>query len=1333
MSLRGLLRKGGRTLWRLLLWLLLVLVLIILSALSVLGTETGSRWLLGQGLSVQKALSLQMRKGSLLTGMELTDVRWHTRKSDLFIRHVLVRWSLLDLLRGEIDITHLQADGVVLTITAPPSRDPVRLPRLILPVALDIHSLEIRNARMHKRGKEWPIAWIAAQGRWQGANVQVQRLQAREPRYGELDVHGHIRLLGGYPLQATGQLAPRWLTEKGWRALQVRLAGEIANLDVQAESTGANRASLAGRAQPLLPDMPYRATLDWSDLNFPWWTDQKIASQTGHLNVQGDKKGLRSQGEMQLQTRHAPPGQYRWQLQTDWRSADIESFNFNGLDGEVKASGKLSWQSGLGWDVNAKLNRVDAARHWPVSRSILPVLTGTLTSKGVNSRKKSSLEARLHLANGERWTLSDAADGILWSAPTRHQLNASWASVRRPMPGVRSFQSEAGRLAFTGNRQSYRLTFDTGMTTEVFPAGVWTGTVQEKDRQLFVEQLVYKGDAGHLQANGSLDYRHGLSWQGAVTLDNFRSDWLLPDWPGQFSGLAAGSGRWDQQAHEAAFETLEITGQLRDQPLHLSGPLQLAFSEGHWPRVHSPGFSAQWGDNQLHLTGGLAESWDADVELVLADTSKLDPRLRGHLSGQLQLQGPERLPDIKADLTADQPGFGAYSARSAHIVANLARLGEAPGQLEVSIIGMTNSSGLSLGDLLVVAEGQVTDHQLSWIAEGSPVGSTGLLTGQFDRATRNWSGLWEQGQFDVQDMTWQLAQPTALQWSGAARQLSMASHCWQSDPASLCAPQEVVIGPKGSVAFQLQGMRAERLAGLLPEGLVWLGAIDGEAHASWMAGQSPMARANLQTTGGELRLARDEGEPLVLGYERLSLQLEADQASVRTHTQLDSKDLGQGYLDAVINPYAEGRPLTGEVVLRDMRLELLQPFLPALSVLTGRVSAEGQLSGVLARPKYWGEVQLNDGRLAVRNSPVAVDEMSARIDVQGDRAEFSGRLKSGDGGATLSGQGEWAEQPHLELDLRGDRFALRQEPQLLAEISPDLHLVLVPGQLNLNGTVRVPYARINLRRRQERTVPLSSDINVIETEEGRLRARVVRKGRALAINTDVEVVLGDDVFFNGYGVIGGLNGGLRLRQSPRRGLEAVGEVGLDKEARYEAYGQKLKVRRGQLVFAGNITQPGIDAEAIREVDDKVVGIRVQGRANAPEATLFSEPTMAQEEMLSYLILGRPLAGRTAGTSNDAMLAAAAIKLGARGGQGLTSGLGNVLGVQDLALDAEGNGDDTQVKVSGYLSPDLYLSYGVGVFTPVNKVTLRYQIRPKLYLEAVSSLENAIDLFYNFRF
>jgi translocation and assembly module TamB len=153
---------------------------------------------------------------------------------------------------------------------------------------------------------------------------------------------------------------------------------------------------------------------------------------------------------------------------------------------------------------------------------------------------------------------------------------------------------------------------------------------------------------------------------------------------------------------------------------------------------------------------------------------------------------------------------------------------------------------------------------------------------------------------------------------------------------------------------------------------------------------------------------------------------------------------------------------------------------------------------------------------------------------------------------------------------------------------------------------------------------------------------------------------------------------------------------------------------------------------VREVDNEVVGVRVSGRVNTPKVSFFSDDGgLSQEEIVSYLVLGRPL--NSVNGENNLSAAAAAIKLGATGGAGLTTKLGETVGITDLALDAEGNGDDTQVTVSGYLSPKLYLRYGVGIFTPINTATIRYKIGSKLYLEAVSSLESAIDLLYTLRF
>lgn len=1336
--------QGGKvliTLGRLVLWGVLLLVLIAVPVLGLIGSETGSRWLLEKGLGMQKMLSLEVKGGTLLTGLELVDVRLQTRKTDLFVRHLLARWSLLQLLKGEIDLYHLQAEGVVLTLKAPPSRDPVRLPRLVLPIALDVHHLRLAEVMLRKQGREWPVAVIEAKGFWQGASVSLEKLQAREPRYGGLTLAGRIRLSGGYPLEASGQLSPRWLMEKGWAPLQVTLGGEVARLELQALSRGAYVANLSGVVRPLLPDLPYNASLDWSDHDFPWLTAYQIRSSSGRIQVIGDKTGLRSRGEARLASAFTPPADYQWRFATDWHSIDFESLKINGLGGEINADGEVSWQSGLAWSLSGRLAGIDASRHWPSARSVLPVLNGSLTSKGSSRPQGSAVMLGVRLSGGEQWQFDNRSSGVLWDPAAQHRAVVRWVAVSRPLAALKFVSSDNGTLTFNGNRERYQATVEAGMASGILPAGRWTGDVEGSGRKLRVESVTYNGEAGALQAGGELDLRQGVDWAGAVVLDNFDSTWLLPEWSGQFSGSVSGRGSVHGASLAADLADINVAGSLRGHPLRVDGSLRLAQAAGRPPTVSSPSLVASWGKNEAQFAGGVSvEGWQTRLQLDLADPSIAVPGLEGRVQGHVTVAGRPDRPDVSADLGLVGVAYRGYAFREGSVQLTAQEAGEQPSRLGLAVQGLMMPSGRLLGDLALSADGQVADHHLSWALTNAPVTTSGQASGILDTGSGNWSGQLDQGAVTAEGMTWVLdagSGPVPVAWSQDDRQATLGAHCWLSTPAELCLQEPLVAGRDGRAVVSLRGLQADRLSAMLPEGLVWQGLLEGAVTASWQEGASPAAEGQFSTRGGEIQLLRDEGAPLVMKYDQFSVEVDADAEAVRSVMILQSSDLGSGRLDAVINPWQQDKPLTGDVALKGLRLELLQPFLPSLSLLSGAVSVEGRLDGVLARPRFWGAIKLADGRMAVRNAPLSAEDMSAWVDVQGDRADFSGRLKSGEGSVAVTGTGEWYDQPNISLGLKGSRFAVRQQPELVAEVSPDLQLQWRPGRVDLTGLVQVPYARVNVKQLPERSVAISPDVKIVERADGELRAVTARRGQATALNADVELVLGDDVFFNGFGVIGGLGGGLRLRQTARQGLEASGELELNRDSRYEAYGQKLLVRRGRLVFAGSITKPAIDAEAIREVDDKIVGVRVEGRADAPEVTLFSEPAMAQADMVSYLVLGRPLASRRAdgSSSNDAMIAAAAIKLGAKGGEGfgLTSGIGGLLGVQDLSLDAEGSGDDTQVKVSGYLSPDLFLSYGVGVFTPVNTVTMRYQIRPRLYLEAVSSIENAIDLFYNFRF
>lgn len=1331
-------RRAGRHLWRLILASLVLALVLAGALLAMLGSETGSRWMLEQGLGMQRGIEARYQGGTFLGGLELSAVRYRNAKNDLQIRHLLARWSLWSLLRGHVEMSRLELEGVDLRRLAPPTPDKTTLPVLVLPLRLHLVAGRVTDVRY------WP--WAATQpyalrrldlddAEWRGTRLRFRALRADHDTIGHLALAGRIRLRGGYPLEATGRLDYLPFRDKGWGAVEVGLSQEVADLEVRLRLLGPAGASAQGRIQPLEKQMPYTAQLEWQALALPWWSDQQIRSEGGQLQVKGDRQGLRGEGAARLSGRHLPAGRYGLKASTDWHSAVVDALDFAGLGGKANVAGTVAWQSGLAWKLRARLQDIDLARKWPVPRLGLPVLRGEADFSGKTSAAGSAVQASLRLADGERWEVKQQGSSQAWNLDARQQLAVQWAGVRRRLANGRTIGSEAGELQAFGRRDDWQAQVDTRLGGDRLPQGQWAATLQGRRGHVVVPRLDYAGEAGALGFQGQLDVAAPLRWSGQLTLDHFASDWLSPQWSGQFSGQVRGQGSWSGTRQEFSLAAVHLEGTLRGQAFGLDGPLDILLREGAWPALYSSHLEGRWGASHVTATGGLRDGeWDLASELDLADLSLLEPSLRGSLSGQLGLTGAERRPDVQAHLAGTALGRGGLAVQSARLDATVQSLGDRSSQVVLALDGLTSADGRDWGQATLALDGTRGQHALDWRLDSDLVTGRGALAGGLEGA--DWQGAMTAGQVAVAGLEWQLEAPFDLQWQQADRQLLLAPHCWRSGAASLCNQDEARVGQAGHLRLALSGLALERLRNTWPEGLEMVGQVNGQATGDWAPGESPQLKAALEARDGQVRLLRDEGlPPLVRTFDRLSFTADAGLQAVDLGFDLVSQDLGQGQARVRIDPRAPGKPLSGDVALNGLRLAVFQPFFPGLATLSGLLSAEGRLGGVLARPAFEGQVRVQDGEVAFLRLPLHVRDLVTRIDVHGTAADINGSMNSGPGSATLTGSADWSAEPRLALALRGHRFQLSQPPELQAEVDPDLSLKVAPHQVDLTGSLFVPTGRLNLQRLTDRAVPLSPDVRVVLAGD-REAARVTGQVQDWSINADVRLRLGDDVYFQGFGVTGRLAGGLRLRQEGRRGLEASGEVELDKEARYDAYGQRLQIRRGRLIFAGNLTQPGLDVEAIRTVDDKVVGVRVQGRANQPEATLFSDTPMSQEEIVSYLVLGRPLdtRGRPEAAGN-LTAAAAAIKLGATGagGVGLTSRVGETLGVSDLSVDAEGNGDDTQFTVSGYISPKLYLRYGVGIFTPVNTATLRYKINARLYLEAVSSLESAIDLFYNMRF
>lgn len=85
------------------------------------------------------------------------------------------------------------------------------------------------------------------------------------------------------------------------------------------------------------------------------------------------------------------------------------------------------------------------------------------------------------------------------------------------------------------------------------------------------------------------------------------------------------------------------------------------------------------------------------------------------------------------------------------------------------------------------------------------------------------------------------------------------------------------------------------------------------------------------------------------------------------------------------------------------------------------------------------------------------------------------------------------------------------------------------------------------------------------------------------------------------------------------------------------------------------------------------------------------------------------------------------------GTALTNYSGVLTELEKLPLisNIEIEGDENQASLSGYVGDQVYLKYGIGITEPINELTVRFYLLNRLWIEAVSKLENSVDVYYSF--
>lgn len=228
---------------------------------------------------------------------------------------------------------------------------------------------------------------------------------------------------------------------------------------------------------------------------------------------------------------------------------------------------------------------------------------------------------------------------------------------------------------------------------------------------------------------------------------------------------------------------------------------------------------------------------------------------------------------------------------------------------------------------------------------------------------------------------------------------------------------------------------------------------------------------------------------------------------------------------------------------------------------------------------------------------------------------------------------------------------------------------------------------------------------------------------------EAKLVLGDAVHVQAFGLDTNIQGDLQVRMMSDRPVSGEGQVTLV-DGVFAAYGQKLTIAEGTLTFTGPLDNPLVDVKAVRVIEalegPVTAGIHLQGRAQSINATIYSDPVMAEADALSYLVVGRPLSQAT--ESEGGELSSAALALGAKQAGRVTEQIGQALGLDQLTV--AGNGGDTTALVAGkQINSRLHARYAYGVFSRLGTLLIRYRLSRRLTLEAGAGEANSIDLLY----
>jgi translocation and assembly module TamB len=239
--------------------------------------------------------------------------------------------------------------------------------------------------------------------------------------------------------------------------------------------------------------------------------------------------------------------------------------------------------------------------------------------------------------------------------------------------------------------------------------------------------------------------------------------------------------------------------------------------------------------------------------------------------------------------------------------------------------------------------------------------------------------------------------------------------------------------------------------------------------------------------------------------------------------------------------------------------------------------------------------------------------------------------------------------------------------------------------------------------------------------------RIGRKENPSPVDVDLDLDLGRELRIQGRGIDTILAGKVHVRTNEAGVLDASGTVRAVRGS-VTAYGTRLAIERGRLIFDGPLNKPSLDILAMRRNQEVEAGVAVTGTLQNPVVRIVSEPQVPEGEALSWLVLGRaPGAGSSADLS---MLQTAA---GALLGGGAQRSLAQTLGVDSISVGGGGDLGGRFVTVGKRISDRAMVLFEQGLGGTASVLRLDYELSRLWSLSASTGQQSDVGLRFRYSF